>query len=156
MKKRSAENKVKRENESIASRTLLDKAGRKVHVTLFRPQLDKQGDWECRIEIDREGGAPILRAGHGVDSLQALIQGIQAIRFSLDGKGRNLTWLRGARGHVGLPLMIEDHDPDFVTLVEHLLEAEYCRQLMAAKRHPIRKRKLPPRAGRKRAKRRQQ
>jgi hypothetical protein len=118
----------------IADRTLHTTAGEQVRLALHQPVLDERGDWVCRAVVQRNGTTVTERAGHGVDSLQALVQGIKALRFSLGDEIANLTWL-GVRAAVGLPFMIEDLDPDFVTLIKHLVEAEHCRLQIAANRH---------------------
>ena len=104
-------------------------------VLVYQPVEDpdsEHGDWICRIEIVRGGILLPAAAGHGVDSLQALINGIDAARHGLKDCSRNLIWL-GGLGEVGFPLMVQEEDPDFIALVESVLDTEYHRQVLFKK-----------------------
>jgi hypothetical protein len=85
------------------------------------------------VEIKREGGRVDVLEGNGVDSLQALISAISAIRFALNPKRSEMAWLN-VPGQLGLPLMVHEEDPDFLAVIEHTLAAEHARQTLAAKR----------------------
>jgi hypothetical protein len=71
--------------------------------------------------------------GRGIDSLQALFVALGGVRNALGERMKSLTWL-GEPREIGFPKMIQDDDPDFLTLIDHLLEVEYSRQLLTAKR----------------------
>ncbi|MBE7478369.1 MAG: hypothetical protein HS104_00025 [Polyangiaceae bacterium] len=90
-------------------------------------------EWACRVEITRASRPAIEIAGRGVDALQALVNAFAAARHALKDDLRELTWL-GDPGHIGIPRIVPDDDPDFLELFEHLLLAERCRVLLAGKR----------------------
>jgi hypothetical protein len=120
----------------IARRQLREADTQKlIEILVYQPVEDpdsEHGDWICRIEIVRGGTLLPPAAGHGVDSLQALINGIDGVRHALKDFSRNLIWLSGP-GEVGFPLMVQEEDPDFIALVESVLDAEYSRQILFKK-----------------------
>jgi len=63
---------------------------RRIVVALGRPQQIGRREWRCDIRID--GLEAILKQVVGVDSLDALLLGVQAIRWSLMHSGRKLAW----------------------------------------------------------------
>jgi hypothetical protein len=123
------------ENIVVAQRKLHDtESGEVIEATIFIPRKDrttKRGDWVVSVHV-RTGDKVERFDGHGVDSLQALISGLSALRFALRSRSERLKWL-GGPGEIGLPLMVHDEDPDFLALTEHLIAAEHSRQVIAAK-----------------------
>jgi hypothetical protein len=122
-------------SENVIARRLLQARGRKtVEVIIRKPELatKKPEEWSCIVDI--RGSAEITEpiVGHGLDSLQSLLTALQAARNALR-RDRTLTWL-GSPREIGFPLMISEEDPDFVTLVESLLEAEFSRMILSRKR----------------------
>jgi hypothetical protein len=120
----------------VASRTLREANSKEtVEICLFQPCKDpssEHGDWMCRVEIRRHSGTESIEAG-GIDSLQALIMAISTARQALKTSMRSLIWL-DKPGELGLPLMIQEEDPDFIALIELSIAAEHGRLLLAAKR----------------------
>lgn len=128
-------------SQNVVARRLLRAPGRKtVEVIIHQPQLEAKSpeEWSCAVEVNGsvEVTAPIV--GHGVDSLQALFTALQAARSALK-RDRTLTWL-GVPREIGFPLMISEEDPDFVSLVESLLSAEFSRMILTKKRSGAQKR----------------
>jgi hypothetical protein len=126
----------------IARRILHDKDTEgQVEIIVHQPALDPdttQGIWICRIELSGTSLAPV--EARGVDSLQALIVGISAIRHTLKTLSKKLSWL-GDSGETGLPLIIQDDDEDFIALVENVVEAEHRRAIIFRK--ALRRAKAP-------------
>lgn len=121
--------------EVIATRSLQNtETGRTVELVLHAPLREVgTGDWRCAVETV-EGGNTTTHEGHGVDALQVLVGGLAALRSALKQRGsRNLSWLNQV-GVVGLPLLVQELDEDFLTLIESLVSAEYSRQLIERKR----------------------
>lgn len=120
------------EPQVVAKRSLRDpSSGESVELAVYQPEPDPKsqyGDWVCRVEVSR-GNEITLAEGHGVDSLQALVSGIAALRHTLKLDARHLVWL-GSPGEIGVPLVIQEDDPDFIALIEHLWEAEHSRQIL--------------------------
>lgn len=121
----------------IAKRMLRDSTtGQTVELIVHQPRPDEasaHGDWICKVEI-REGTESTALEGFGVDSLQALISGICALRHWQKTAGRrSLTW-HGPPGELGLPLIVQEDDQDFLALIELVIAAEHSRQLVFRKR----------------------
>ena len=121
-------------SDNVVARRLLQAPGRKtVEVIIHQPELvtKKPEEWSCIVDI--RGSAEITEpiVGHGVDSLQSLLNALQAARSALR-RDRTLTWL-GSPREIGFPLMVSEEDPDFVSLVESLLNAEFSRMILSKK-----------------------
>lgn len=100
--------------------------GGPVEVLLYLP-VQEEGDpdvWVCRGEIVENGQPPKATHGHGVDGLQALLNGIKAVRHALQPL-RSLTWFDEV-GELGLPLIIDDR-LETLEIFERLIELEYAR-----------------------------
>ncbi|MEV6239226.1 hypothetical protein [Lentzea sp. NPDC051838] len=54
--------------------------------------LSHNGDWECPHQIDGLGDGAV-GAAYGVDSLQALLLSVHAVRIKLAESGSTLDWL---------------------------------------------------------------
>ena len=123
-------------NDPIAKRLLRDRAtGGTVEIILHRPvqEPNDNQDWSCTIEIRGEGRS-VAKQAFGVDALQALVSGLVALRHALRDEGaRRLIWL-GEPGDLGLPLIIEESDEDFLALIEGLITVEHSRQLVFRKK----------------------
>lgn len=77
--------------------------GTELLAVLYAPRLTTRdlSSWDCRYEIrglDRDLRGTV----QGVDSLQALGQGLQAIRLCLESLGAGLLWHRGQPGNTGI------------------------------------------------------
>jgi hypothetical protein len=123
-------------NGPIAIRHLREEAtGIALELRVYAPTPDpssSHGDWICRTELLREATSTNF-SGYGVDALQALISGLAAMRFGMKQLGTSkLKWV-GAVGEIGLPLIVQEMDEDFLTLVEGLVSAEHSRQLVLRK-----------------------
>jgi len=122
----------------IATRILRRHAsGARLEIRIHAPELeDRDGrveTWRCKAEIRESGRAARPIVGHGVDSLQALITTLGGIWHALRAEQGEVSWL-GQHGRIGLPLLVQDDDPDFVALVFHLIQAEHARAVLVAKR----------------------
>lgn len=120
----------------IARRVLRDEsAGSSVELLVYEPVQDpndENGDWSCRFEITENNLSLTSSVAHGVDSLQSLLTALSGLRRTLKQEESRLSWLRGP-GQVGMPIMVTEDDRDLAALLEHLIEAEYCRQVLATK-----------------------
>jgi hypothetical protein len=114
--------------------------GRKERVELvfYVPQHVRKHEWACTVEICRDGEVKTF-TGRGVDSLQALLSAVSGLRNVLKPEISRLTWL-GAPGEVGLPRLIAEEDSDYLALIDHLIAAEQCREILAAKRQRVKPR----------------
>jgi hypothetical protein len=133
--------------EIVAQRTLRSLDERQdIQVLVYRPAREQadQEEWSCRIEVRLIAAEPLVVMGRGIDSLQALFTALGGVRNALGERLKNITWLGEPRG-IGFPKMIQDDDPDFLTLIDHLLEAEYSRQLLTSKRQQALRSRKPSR-----------
>ena len=78
--------------EVVATRELTDAQDpkRRIVAALGMPRRIGRGWWQCDIHID--GGEAIPNQVEGVDSLDALLNGVNALRWSLMHSGRKLAW----------------------------------------------------------------
>jgi hypothetical protein len=117
----------------IARRVLRHASGaRSVEVVIRAPlqdTTDPNGDWECQFEVTGLD-PPIRDRAMGVDSLQALLEAIRAIRHLLRPVQAELSWLSGVPGDTGIPLIPSCDHPEFVAIVEHTIEAEAARRAL--------------------------
>jgi hypothetical protein len=93
----------------IAERALSADDGQTVTVEIYAPEPDPAssfGDWRCPFRL--RGALDIDDAGHGVDSLQALLNATQGARKYLDGSGLVLTWAGGEPGVLGIPRVVPE------------------------------------------------
>jgi len=129
----SIKRKLKRvSGEPIARRTLMSvDTGHPIELVLFRPEVQQgeQGEWSCRLELRRGADNVAVLTGRGIDSLQALINAIGGFRSFFKDELARLTWF-GVPRDVGLPKLISDDDPDFLALLEQVIETEYRRQAL--------------------------
>ena len=68
----------------------MQKTKRRIVVALGMPRRISAREWRCDIHID--GAEAIPKQVAGVDSLDALMLGVQALRWSLMHSGRKLAW----------------------------------------------------------------
>jgi hypothetical protein len=59
-------------------------------------------EWECAFYLTNIGMTEI-QFGHGIDSVQALIQAIEGARVFLEKSGKELIWEGGKKGETGIP-----------------------------------------------------
>ena len=120
---------------SIASRVLRAPGGKVVRIVLGSPYQDPKdpnGDWSCPFEVT--GLDEELRGeGHGVDSLQAVIEALRGIRLTLGSRSRDLCWLSDTEGDVGLPMIVGYDEPGYTALLESIIEAENLRRRLFGK-----------------------
>lgn len=118
-------------DDPIVSRILRDpSSGNKVELVLYRPQKEEggNGDWCCKLEI--RGVEPPLRdTCWGVDSLQALVTGMTALRYWIKKQRlTELVWL-GQPGDLGLPLVVQETE-EFLAVIEGLVTVEHSRLVL--------------------------
>ncbi len=79
-------------DQIVATRELTDAKEPKsrIIISLGMPQITSRGDWVCDVHID--GAEVFPEQVRGVDSLDALMNGINALRWSLMHSGRTLAW----------------------------------------------------------------
>jgi hypothetical protein len=126
--------RTEQEERVIARRTLQDHVrGEPIQLVLFKPERvpGEYEEWECRVDIVRGDGV-VTHHGRGVDSLQCIITAVAALRAMIGSDPRRFRWL-GADGELGLPTVIQEDDPDFIAMIEHLIEAENSRLLWMRK-----------------------
>jgi len=123
-------------NVVIARRALRDPSSEVlIELVLYAPTKDPQsahGDWACLLEVIHGDDLPTQVNSFGVDALQALINGIAAIRQHLGPMTSTLSWL-GKPGEIGIPTMFHEEDPDFLALIGHVVNAEYRRKILLSK-----------------------
>jgi hypothetical protein len=99
-----------------------------VTVTLGKPRLPKgERDWECPFRISG-GGIRVLEHAYGVDSMQAVANALQGIRFYLDESGKSFEWLRMPL-ETGFQRFIPWYgDTRFTRKLEKLVDSEVKRE----------------------------
>ena len=122
----------------IARRKLARQDGSVVELVVNTPATDPESagdDWVCEVDVI-DAGRVTTHRGHGVDSLQALVGGLGALREAVKGLGiRDLSWL-GQAGVAGVPMVIQETDEDYLTLLETIIAVEHLRGFMQRKRQP--------------------
>lgn len=88
----------------IARRVLASEppSQRKYEVRIGKPEPDGAGDWRCAYHV-RGIGMRSPRYAFGVDSVQALILALNAVRSDLEAAGDACHWVGGERGDSGFP-----------------------------------------------------
>jgi len=132
-----AENKPSRPSHPrigriVASRELTDAKNpkRRIVVALGAPRQVDSMEWECKLHID--GLEPIMHQISGVDSMQALLLGVEALRLSLKRSPYRL-----ARPDDGIPCPAGDIPlqvpsalgEEFAERIERLIDREAPRLL---------------------------
>ena len=111
---------------TVATRRFLV-AGRKaqtIAVRLGKPAKTRSGDWRCRFEVSGVG-VDESGVGWGVDSLQALQQGLEGLRAALDRTEQSLSWLGVKPANVTVPRSIPwQFGVEFASKLEALIETE--------------------------------
>jgi hypothetical protein len=110
-----------------ASRGLTDAKNprRRIVVALGVPRQVDFMEWECKIHID--GLEPIAHQTFGVDSMQALLLGVEALRMSLKRSPYRLAWLGDSTFYPagGIPRQVSgDLGEEFDARIEKLIERE--------------------------------
>jgi len=113
----------------VASRELTDEKHpkRRIVVSLGMPRQVSPLGWECDVYIDGLGVKPIVDYGSGVDSMQALLQAVEALRLSLKRSPHRLAWLGNSTFYPngGLPQQVGgDLGEEFDERIEQLIERE--------------------------------
>jgi hypothetical protein len=112
------------------------RAGRVV-VRLGEPVRTGEEEWACPYSISGIGLRGFRRS-FGVDSLQSLMQAIEAVRATLAPHLSTLTWLNGEPGAFGKQL---------ADRLEAYVERETLRHGAAVRRRRAQKRRRAERAG---------
>ncbi len=92
-----------RESEHPIAERRYQYRGRQILAVLYAPRMTarERRAWDCTYEIsglDRELRGTV----QGVDALQALSQGMQALRLRLESLGAGLLWQPGQPGNTGI------------------------------------------------------
>lgn len=116
----------------VAKRILFDANQTPIEVCVYEPvrdETDPNGDWRCEFSIKRGSVPEQLRHVWGVDSLQALVVAIKALRHALEPETADLSWL-GQVGVTGIPLQIFDDSPQRTAMFRSLIDAEVHREAL--------------------------
>ncbi|MDQ3032031.1 MAG: hypothetical protein M3Y87_06415 [Myxococcota bacterium] len=111
----------------IATREYRTRTGAPVRVVIRKPEPAPEGDWRCAFEVSGNEH-PFRRHIVGIDGFQALFCAINVLRAFLQSVGRELTFLGGPPGDLGLPL-VQEGDRRELAVFDALLSLE--RQRMA-------------------------
>jgi len=96
-------------------------------VSLGVPRQVSSEEWQCNVRIDGLAAEPILETASGVDSLQALLLGVEFLRASLRRSRRRLAWVGDTIlcPSGGIPRQVpEDLGEAFDKRIEQLLDRE--------------------------------
>jgi hypothetical protein len=93
--KRWSLNRPRKLGKAVASRTLTEvtDADKIIKLSLGMPKKLRRDEWRCSILIEGVGDSPIVDSAPGVDSFQALLLGIECIRWHLKESRVRLAWL---------------------------------------------------------------
>ncbi len=126
----------------IARRELVDAhTHERIGVAVFEPERETTSEfeeWRCDVEFSRENVVLSRYSGHGIDSLQSIVTAVAALRSKVAELGgregvQRFCWV-SEQGELGLPVVVQDENPVFLDLIEHLLAAETCRELLGRTR----------------------
>jgi hypothetical protein len=112
-----------RQPEPMTLRTLQWDDGEQQHDVVVRlwPPVPCDDHADCEFAIDGLP-EPVRNTAHGIDSLQAIVSALTAIRYHL-ATHREISFL-GERGWHGIPLIVPLIDPDEDRYVERMVETE--------------------------------
>ncbi len=102
-------------------------------------------EWQCNVHID--GLKPILEQVSGVDSMQALLLGVETLRLSLKQSGYRLAWLGDSTFYPagGIPQQVPaDLGEEFDERMEQVIKRE-ARPFWEARLKILRARRLEAR-----------
>ena len=113
----------------IAQRELTDAKDpeTRIIVSVGMPQQVGYLDWRCDIRIDGLSPEPILDHASGVDSLQALLIGVEVLRLALKRSPRRLAWLGNSIRYPagGIPRQVSGNlGEEFDERMEQLIKRE--------------------------------
>jgi hypothetical protein len=100
---------------------------RRIIVSLGMPRRVSSEEWQCKVRIDGLDAEPISQWISSVDSLDALLLGVEFIRLSLKRSPRHLVWLGDSTLFTagGIPRQVPaDLGEEFDKRIEKLLEIE--------------------------------
>ena len=127
----------------IAERTLtrVEHANALVRIRIGRPRKERAtGDYICPVAIEGIGDRKLCQA-HGIDSIQALQNALQAIRLELTPHTSSLRWEGGQDGWLGFPKPLPDlFGPTFAQSLEEMVDREvdrFARSLEAANKRTM-------------------
>lgn len=103
------------------SRTLTDKSGSTITVTLTMPEPFSAEEWCCVFTIDS-----VRYKAHGLDAFQSLIMAIEGIRTELSRRSsQQLTWAGGELGEPGFPRFVpQSFGLDFSRKIDQIIDNE--------------------------------
>jgi hypothetical protein len=123
-------------SKRIASREFKnEKTGRRIVADVYAPRQVSDQEWACRYVIR---GLPGRRQhdAHGIDSLQALSQAMQGIRYYLERSGLPISFL-GQLGDFGIYRAVAGWDTAMTRRLERLVEREFTKLVRAKWRRVV-------------------
>jgi hypothetical protein len=113
-----------------------------ITITLGKPRLPKgERDWECPFRISGSG-IRVLENGYGVDSMQAVTNALQGIRYFLDKSGKSFEWFGIPINGGGFQRFIPWYgDSRFTRRLEKLIDVELKREVARLRRRHEKKRR---------------
>lgn len=110
----------------IAKRRIVpESTGGSFVITIHMPiqtHVNEDAEWQCSVSLCGEGRRDEA-VGHGIDSLQALVDSLSAIRYLLAKTGEGWSWAGSViPGYAGVPLVVPDSfGPKFSDFVENTI-----------------------------------
>lgn len=94
-------------SERIITRVLFDRDDHRAGALhLYKPIIIGPDEWICTYRLRFRNGRRHSGAGHGGDSLHALLQALEASRRRLDIITPGVRWAGGEQGAHGVPMFI--------------------------------------------------
>lgn len=100
---------------------------KRIMVAVGLPRQVAPFEWQCKVHIDGLNPEPVFEQVSGMDSLHALLLGVEFLRFSLKRSPRQLAWLGDSLLLTagGIPRQVPaDFGEEFDKRVEQLLARE--------------------------------
>ena len=100
---------------------------RRVLVSVGMPRQITPMTWRCDVSIDGLGQGPVVDFADSVDSLGAVLMGIEVLRFSLQRSPHRLEWFRDSPFYPagGIPRQVGgDLGYEFDKRIEKLIDRE--------------------------------
>ena len=115
----------------VASRKFRnEKTGERIVASIYAPRRLSKDEWACRLVI-RGLPEPHRHDVSGVDSLQAVFEAVQGIRFFLAKSGLPITMLDGEIGDFGIYRSLAGFDVAMTQHLEGIVEREITKLVRA-------------------------
>jgi hypothetical protein len=105
-------------------RTLIDAAGIKYLACIEVPFKSNKDEWCSCFSLKCNKKSIFKRKAYGVDSLQALMNAIEALRISVEQYNANLRWVFSIEQYHAINYLIPNHDYKFALKVKKLVDKE--------------------------------